>query len=197
MPAVDGQIHHQLQAWLLGQPGHECLAGMNRGIVHDNKDRPRGVDLSQQGQEGDEVGGAFMVGQQVVPLPGADVQPAEHTAALVMAGSGQAELLADALPHGPQHGQQMHLALVSDNQGGVRRAGQHLGQARFAGSALRIGLARRGELGTMPTEADGVQRPSHRAGADLDAQAFGQGQRQQRHRPHRLQVAIPRRGLPA
>ena len=89
MTGVGRQIH-KLDARLPVQPSHERLAGVNGGVVDNDEDQTCGIALSQQGQEGDEIGGAFwplerpfVVGEQVVPVTRAHVQATKYAAAAV------------------------------------------------------------------------------------------------------------------
>ena len=69
MTAVSREID-QLDAGVQGQPFHQGMRVVDRGIVHNDKDGIQVLSLQQNGQKGSEVGGAFVKGQGGVPLPG-------------------------------------------------------------------------------------------------------------------------------
>jgi len=89
-------------------------------------------------------------GAKIYPLPGADFQRAEQNARDIRARGGDANLLANPVPHRPNQGQQLKARLSSTLLAGL------------LGGCLR----RHGQMRTSPSQTETLQRQTHRAGAE-------------------------------
>ena len=184
----------ELQPRLRCEPLLHRLAGMNAAVIDQDVNATKRVGSQDIGQGGDELHRALAVGQAVVPGARAQIDRTEDRPLAVLAGRQHLGLFTPAMPGGPQHRQEHHLALVL-GQNDRGRIGQNLAQMPQLGVFSRVAALRQDQLGPSPHEAGPRQGPPQRRAADEKAETLAQVPQQAADCPTRLGITKTRRGL--